>query len=371
MKLIKIPLLPIVLALLFLASCHREEKAYEIGFIGGLSGGNADLGEAGRNGAIMAVEEANRGGGIQGQAVRLVIKDDGNSLPMARKAAEELRDRNVEAVIGPFSTTLTEEVISVMNPAEKVVITPTASAIQLSGIDDYLFKMNASTRDNAMDYARFIGETRGWKSVSLVADSQNKSFSDSWFGEFEKFYLPRGGRIVTMAYLNSREETDYDGLVENLLREKPDCVLFIANSVDSARLAQQLRKLDRDTPMLTVEWAGTQQLIELGGAAVEGMFVLQNVDFFSREENFLRFLDDYQIRFGRYPSFSSILAYDAVIAVIGAMNRKGKDMTLKEALISFSPYPGLQQPIVFDHFGDGKRNSTFVVIRDRHYETAH
>jgi branched-chain amino acid transport system substrate-binding protein len=56
----------------------------------------------------------------------------------------------------------------------------------------------------------------------------------------------------------------FESLVKNILAPGPEAVLMIANAVDVARIAQQFRKVDKSTKMVAVEWAGTQQLIELG-----------------------------------------------------------------------------------------------------------
>ena len=143
-----------------LSGCRDE--VVNIGFISGLSGGNADLGEAGRNGAMIAVEEINASGGIHGKTVNLVIRDDGNTYDQAVKSAGELVDEKVVMIIGPFSTFMTEAVHSVTEPAKLLTLTPTASAMQITGKDDYLFKLNSSTRDNAGAYARQMHDKHGF-----------------------------------------------------------------------------------------------------------------------------------------------------------------------------------------------------------------
>ena len=47
-----------------LTACSKDEPV-RIGFVGGLTGRVADLGIAGRNGALLAVEERNAAGGIK------------------------------------------------------------------------------------------------------------------------------------------------------------------------------------------------------------------------------------------------------------------------------------------------------------------
>ncbi len=51
-----------------------------------MSGRVADLGVAGRNGAMLAIEQRNAAGGIHGRAVELVVKDDEQNPEVAKKA---------------------------------------------------------------------------------------------------------------------------------------------------------------------------------------------------------------------------------------------------------------------------------------------
>jgi branched-chain amino acid transport system substrate-binding protein len=351
---------------ILLFSCSREGKTVDLGFIGGLSGGNADLGEAGRNGAIIAVEEVNEAGGIHGRQVKLIIKDDGNSTDKAREAARELIDLDVDAIIGPLTSTTAEAVIEITNEAELLVLSPTASAIHLAGLDDYLIRVCPSTRDNAGVYANFMYSTMGLGRIAVVADDQNRSFSESWFGEFKKEWEKKGGEVSLLEYVDTTVLTEYHLLTQNLLTGNPDGILFIANSVDVARLSQQVRKIDRDIPLVAAEWAATQNLITLGGASVEGLVTMQIVNFFDTSPRFLRFVDIYRERFGSYPSFSSIISYDAAKVVMEALNMKQNE-SLKESLLSNQPYEGLQMELTFDDWGDLYGSSTFVKVHNNGY----
>ena len=64
-----------VVAGVLLVACWSSEPL-RIGFVGGLSGPVADLGEAGRDGALLAVEEANAAGGVGGRSIELRMHDD-------------------------------------------------------------------------------------------------------------------------------------------------------------------------------------------------------------------------------------------------------------------------------------------------------
>jgi branched-chain amino acid transport system substrate-binding protein len=94
---------------------------------------------------------------------------------------------------------------------------------------------------------------------------------------------------------------------------------------------------------------------------------MQIVNFFDNSPKFLSFVQSYQERFGSYPSFSSIISYDAAITLMKAIELKDKK-TLKHSLLANQPYDGLQHKISFDDWGDLIGQSTFVIIKDNQYQ---
>ena len=72
-----------------LLGCGPAEPL-RVGFIGGLSDRNSDVGQSGNNGVVLAVEQINRAGGIRGRQVELISRDDAQNPATAEKSAREL-----------------------------------------------------------------------------------------------------------------------------------------------------------------------------------------------------------------------------------------------------------------------------------------
>ena len=92
-------LLTVLLALLLLASCNRlqetdgrDRTTIKIGYYGDLSGPTFNFGESAKNGVLMAAEEINQAGGINGRRLDVVIEDDQGSAEMAATRAAKLID---------------------------------------------------------------------------------------------------------------------------------------------------------------------------------------------------------------------------------------------------------------------------------------
>jgi branched-chain amino acid transport system substrate-binding protein len=358
-------LLPVLSVVLLLAGCGPKPPV-RIGFIGGLSDRNSDNGQSGRNAVILAIEQFNREGGLDGRLVELVERDDAQDKAVAAKSAQELVDAKVEAVIGPFTSSMAEVIVPITGAAGIFEVSPTITSMAFHGKDDNLFRINRTTRDNARDYARVM-VARGQKKVAIAYDTRNRSFTESWLNEFRVAAEAAGGSVAAAVPYESRPDADFAGVVSRMLEAHPDGLFFISGALDVARLAQQARKQAPTLPIGASEWAATEQLIELGGDVVQGLLIVQNYDRDDESERFRRFGDAFFKRFQRSPGYSSVSAYDAATVVLTALRQRRHGETLKQAALRSGPYAGLQQSIAFDANGDTDRKVFFTEIRDGRY----
>lgn len=350
----------LVVAVLVFSGCMPQEP-HRIGFIGGLTGSNSDNGQAGLNGVILAVEKINQTGGVNGRKIELLIKDDAQQAAVAKKSAHELVTAGVEAVIGPFTSSMAAIIVPITGAAGIFQISPTVTAMEFYGKDDNFFRINRTTRDNAREYAEVITR-RGQSKVSVAYDLANKSFTESWLQEFRKFIASQGGEIV-IAVPYSSVAADYQSIAHEMLGTRPDIAFFIAGALDVARLAQHVRKINPSIPMGAAEWAGTEQLLEFGGDVVEGLLIVQNHDSADESEKFRVFSESYFRRFQRAAGYSSVAAYDAAMVVLTALQSQKKSEPLKSAVLRLKRFDGLQQDIVFDENGDTERKVFFTEVR--------
>ena len=115
------------------------KKAIRIGFVAQLTGVQAELGVQERNGVQLAMEKINAKGGIGGRPVELVVRDDLGTPEGARAADRDLIEAGVVAIIGHATSGQTMVGLSVTNPARVVMLSPTATTPELSGLDDFFF----------------------------------------------------------------------------------------------------------------------------------------------------------------------------------------------------------------------------------------
>ncbi|MDQ8021183.1 MAG: ABC transporter substrate-binding protein [Moraxellaceae bacterium] len=351
---------------LLLAGCAPEEPV-RIGFVGGLTGRGADLGESARNGVLLAVEQKNAAGGIKGRRIEVLVRDDAGQPDRAAQSVRELTAAGVDVIIGSQTSATTAAMVPDLDASKVLGISPTASSMFLYGKDDYLVRLNRTTRDNARDYAEYIRVKRGWRRVALVYDVPNKMFSQSWADEFDKAMDVAGGDLLLALPFDPNNDDSHAVAARDLLAAKPDCIMMVTTTVDTARLAQQIRQRDPSMPLLTSEWASTEQLIEMGGRAVDGMAMVQSHNRDDTSALFRNFVKGFEARFKREPGYATVASYDATTVALTALERRHDKQSLKEAVLTYGPYQGLQQQIAFDSNGDTRRKVYFSVIRDSRF----
>ncbi|RQW82150.1 MAG: amino acid ABC transporter substrate-binding protein [Geobacter sp.] len=352
---------------LLLHGCEREP--IRIGFVGGMSGRVADLGVGGRNGALLAIEERNAGGGINGRTIELIIRDDEQNPETARKVTRELIGQRVEAIIGPMTSSMALAIVPTINTARLVTVSPTVTTTELSGLDDYFLRVLPDTRTYSPKSAHFHFKKSGLRRAALIYDTGNSSYTVSWVTGFRSAFEKLGGRIVSANSFQSGENVAFAPLVRDLLRHKPDLVVLVCSAVDAALLCQQIRKLDPRVTISVSEWGSTERFVELGGAAVEGVYFAQFLDHGNTSPHYQRFLKAYRKRFGQDPGYPGLAGYDAATVVLDTLAGRSNGTSLKSAILAKSAYQGVQKKIILDRFGDVTSTTFITVIKNGRFVT--
>lgn len=354
-------LLSLVISSLLVA-CNTREPI-RLGFIGGLSGRVADLGIGGRDGALLAVELRNTLGGVDGRLLELIAEDDQQDPDIARQAVSRLIDNKVTAIIGPMTSAMAVATVPLANTAQLLMLSPTVTTTDLAGMDDYFLRVINSTTNYASKSANYHFTEQGSRRITVTYDLRNQAYTESWLNDYRKEFEAAGGALVAVVPFSSSDDSNFSALAQRLLQSRPDGVLILANSVDTAMLAQQVRKRDAVVHINACEWSATERLIELGGKAVEGIVIAQFIDRESQQASYMAFKKAYLARFKREPGFAGLLAFDATNVVLDGLAAQTSGQTLKQAILARREFAGAQSRISFDAYGDSVRDTYLATVR--------
>lgn len=344
--------------------CSRK-KPIRVGFAGELTGGHADLGVHGRNGAQLAVETINAAGGVAGRPIELLVRDDLGTPEGAQAADRKLIDAGVVAIIGHMTSAQSVAAMPMIEEAGIVLLSPTTSTTKLAELDDHFFRVNPVNSTQARKLGRHVYRQRGLSRIAVIYDADNAAYTRTYLTAFVEHYSALGGQVVGRVRFSSAHDQDFAPLVAELQAGTPEGLVIIASAIDTALIAQQTRLSAWQTPLFSSGWSLTEALIQNGGQAVEGIEIVQHYDSNSQAPVFLDFKVRYQARFGLTPAFAATLAYEAVLVLAAALDKTdGQAKGLPQAMREIQDFKGLIGTISLDKYGDAVRTQFVITIRD-------
>lgn len=105
-----------------LAGSDENDGAIKIGAVLSLSGPAAPFGVPERDAAQAYIDDVNEDGGVDGQEIEFIVKDDKTNPTEAAQVAQDLVDEGVVAIIGSTTGSATQAMSAVTAPAEVPVI---------------------------------------------------------------------------------------------------------------------------------------------------------------------------------------------------------------------------------------------------------
>lgn len=348
-----------IFSLVVLTSCSDPEPV-RIGFLGELTTRASGLSTSARDGFLLAIEEINASGGINNHPVVGIIEDTRMHKETALNAVRKLAEQKVSTIIGPMTSQTAVTVINEINRLEIPLISPTASTNELSGIDDYFFRVYYTNAQAAQLLAeRILGQDKITR-VTAIYDLGNKAYTEDWVTHFSKIFEQHDGTVAKIPF-----EISSDTLFLNIVRQaaaaQSQAIVILANAVDTAMICQKLVKTGIDLPKYATGWSYSDDLLHFGGESVEGLAVIQSANMQNpKKQSAIDFVNAYQARFSTTPNFPAMHAYDATSIALEILKKTSDPKALQKQLLTMPPFQGVQDELAFDQFGDQKSPQLYL-----------
>lgn len=347
-----------IILVLGLIGIYAHQEPVRIGYSAQCTGSTDDLGIRIRNGVQLAVEEINAAGGIQGRPIELVIRDDHGTPEGARTADQELVDAGVVAIIGHITSRQTLAGLQITDPARIIMISPSSATPDLTGKDDYFFRLSVPLDTRSRDFAQHIQKDYNLTSIALLYDTDNVGFSDQYARIFSEEFTSLGGIVTGSVGFSSSNKPDFSPLVAGLQAKNPGSLLIIANGFDTSLIVQRINQEGWNIPIFSSEWGlslPTESSLSFSGSykGTQGVLFEQTNSLNTSSQAFIDFSTRYEARFGEKIPVGPLLGYEIVYVLSeGLQNTGGRAEGLKEAMLSIQNFPDLIDPVSFDAFGD-------------------
>ena len=350
--------LSLMLALIIGAVGCAGEEAEEIklGAVMDITGALSGIGSIIRDGAILAVEEINEAGGINGAEIVLIVEDGATETTTGFEAVKKLVEINgCTAIIGPMISPAVIAAGPYVMERGAILISPSATSPEIVDQDwrPWAFRTAPSDVLQGAAMAQIIEEGGYERVATIVVDNTYGVGIEEVIAE----NLPSGAEVVSSIRYDLAK-LDYLTELQLLKDANPDVIVHVGYHDDAQILYKQALQLGLDTAQwiasegvyseYTLEMAETAQFMEMAvigtsPTAPEGLVA------------FAEFAAAYEARFGIPPGVYADTVYDATKLMALAIEQAGyEDATaISAALIDIAQnYPGVSGTITFDENGD-------------------
>jgi branched-chain amino acid transport system substrate-binding protein len=347
----------------------KDHTTIKIGFFGDLSGPTFNFGESAKNGILMAADEINQAGGIDGRRIDVVIEDDGGSPEKAALLTGKLIDHDkVVAIIGGGTSSNSRAAAPKAQAAKIPLISPSSTDPAVTQAGDYIFRACFVDAFQGEVMAHFAVNTLKAKKAAILFDF-NSPYGRGLTDYFELSFSKLGGQIVSkLSY--TQGDVDFKGQLSTFQAAAPDVIYIPGYYGDVALIAKQARMIGLTQPLLGADGWDAPELWQLAGDALNGSYITTHYSVDDPSPAIQRFVQEYKQRYGNLlPDAHAALAYDAmrVLADAIARSRSTDPTLLRDALAATKGFAGVTGVISMDSERNAVKPAVVLKLQDAKY----
>ncbi len=368
-----------------LATTKAADQAIKIGITLPLTGADAEDALLIKNGAMIAIDEANAAGGVAGHKIEVVVYDSGTATAgqydpaqAATNTKKLVSDPAVVANVGPEMSGEGKAMTPILSEANLATITPSSTN---PDITDPAFAAQFKPKGKAIYFrtvttdafqgpfmANFYAQKLHAKTVYVLDDSgaYGVGIADSFQKQAEK----NGIKVLGRDQLNPKE-ADYTTILTKIKSLKPDALYYGGVAQAGVKLSKQAYDVIPNMPKGGGDGVQGGSFLSGGGfPAVEGWYCTNASPHMTADPAAAEFVKKYQAKYSKVPDDYSITAYDGTLVILDAIKRvatSGKPINrdnVRDA-IQATNLKTLQGTVSFDENGDIK-DRTVSVFQYKH-----
>ena len=361
-----------LLVLTSLADAEAQQKSIKIGMTLPFTGADAENAAQIKNGAMMAIDEANAKEGFAGHKIDVVMYDTGtvttgqyDPAQAATTARMLVADQEVVANIGPQMSGEGKAMTPILSEADLATITPSstnpditnpAMAAQFKPEGRTIYFRTVTTDAYQGPFmANYLLRQLKVKTVFVLDDSgaYGIGIADSFQKQAETIGLKVLGRDQLVP-----KDADYSAVLTRIKALKPDALYYGGAALAGVKLAKQSHDIVPDMIKAGGDGMGGASVAAgVGFPAIEGWYYTSASPHMTGEKAAKDWVKSYEDKYKSQPSDYSITAYDAALVVLDAIkrvaqSRKEINRTTVRQAIQEANVETMQGVVSFDANGD-------------------
>jgi len=364
MKALLVALKALAALLVLAAGGASAADEYRIGYLNSFSGYLANMGTVSRDGFLLAVDEINKRGGVNGRLVKVIVENDDSDPSRGVPAAIRLINaEKVLAIVGPARSDVTEPLGPIAAKAQ--VVDMTCSFI-LPTQGDYTFATVPTPEEEARVAVEFL-KRKGARSIGILnaIDLYDKTSARAFAEEAAK----HGIKVVATESYNAAVDKNFIPQLTKIKAANPDWLTIQGSGAAVPLVMNQKGEIGFGAPTLgnlAFSVGGIAPLLKIAGQNVQGAYLttlpvgvwetLPKGD--PRLKRIVQYREAFKAKYGDYPVMANWWTaqnYDIAFLLAEALKRAGANATgasLKAALEGIRNFEGVVGTF---SFGPGRR----------------
>ena len=245
----------LLLSLTGLAPSSAQAQApIRVGVSVGISGQYAALGQNQVRGHQLCVKDANAAGGVLGRKIELSVEDDKSQPKDALRIYEKfLTQDKVDAVLGPYSSPITEAVADLTERHKMPMIATGAATTSIFRKGRKYIFMLLSPAEVYLEGFVDLAAKRGMKSIAVI-------YEDTLFpkaiAQGTADMARKRGLQVLLFEPYGKGNTDFKAILAKVKAANPDALAAATYFNDALAIARNLKELDVNPRLFGVTVGG-------------------------------------------------------------------------------------------------------------------
>jgi branched-chain amino acid transport system substrate-binding protein len=292
----------------------------------------------------------------------------GDSATIARKLIA--RDRVVAVISGGTSSSCLE-ISPVCQTAKIPFVATTATNPEVTEKRNYAFRVCFIDPFQGAVLAKFARESLRVHRVALLT-SVSSSYSVGLSKVFREKFIAAGGQIAAEQKYGEGDK-DFRAQLTAIRAAAPDAIATTGNYTEGALICKQARDLGFTGPIFAGDGWEAPELIEIGGAAVNGTYYCSHYSSESTAPEVQAFVKKFRATYHETPDSMAPLAYDAVMVLADAITRAGATdgPKLRDALAATRNFPGVTGRTTIDEQRNASKPAVVLAVKDGHAQFLH
>jgi branched-chain amino acid transport system substrate-binding protein len=340
-----------------------DKQTIAFAFAGPLTGPNASLGINIRDGATVALKEANAASDKYNYVLK-PFDTQGDPAQAPGQKDKYVPDEEVIALVGPTFSGETKAVIPALEEAGLVMVSPSATNVELPTVvpnSKVFHRLIPDDSVQAAGVADYFEKSVKPKAVGLIHDN-----TDYGKGLFEGVLKLLDERGIETAVTDAVQPagTDYSAAVNKVKAAGVDVVFYGGYYSDAGRLKKQLADAGVDAKYVSGDGSLDPGFITASGApGGEGALLTCPCKWATEdaEGKLGEFAKTYKAEINKDPGTYSTEGYDAVMLLVKGVE-EGNDT--REKLLAYveglDSYEGIGKTIEFEENGNVVGGDVFV-----------